>query len=82
MPHDTIYMWNLIYGTNELIYKTEIESHRKQNYSYQKERVGGISKKFGISRYTLIYTHTHTHTYIYKTTRFYCVAQGAIFYIL
>ena len=30
MPHDTIYLWNLIYGTNELIYKTETESHRKK----------------------------------------------------
>ena len=26
IPYDIIYMWNLKYGTNELIYKTETES--------------------------------------------------------
>ena len=40
---------------NELIYKTEIESHRKQNYSYQRERVGGINWEFGTSRYKPLY---------------------------
>ena len=27
-------MWNLKYGTDELIYKTETDSHRKQTYDY------------------------------------------------
>ena len=26
IPHDIIYMWNLKYDTNELIYETEIDS--------------------------------------------------------
>ena len=26
IPYDIIYMWNLKYDTNELIYKTEIDS--------------------------------------------------------
>ena len=26
IPHDTIYMWNLKYDTNTLIYKIEIDS--------------------------------------------------------
>ena len=30
MPHDIIYMWNLKYDTNELIYKTETHRHRDQ----------------------------------------------------
>ena len=35
------YMWNLKYDTNELIYKTAIDSHRKQTYAYQRgKRVG------------------------------------------
>ena len=28
-------MWNLKYGRNEPIYKTEIESHREQTCGYQ-----------------------------------------------
>ena len=27
IPYDTIYMWNLKYDTNELIYETETESY-------------------------------------------------------
>ena len=30
-------MWNLKYGINELIYKTETNSQRKQTYGYQRE---------------------------------------------
>ena len=30
-------MWNLKYGINELIYKTEIDTQRKQTYGYQRE---------------------------------------------
>ena len=35
-----IYMWNLKYDTNKLIYKTETDSRRKQIYDYQGEREG------------------------------------------
>ena len=32
-PYDITYMWNIKYGTNELIYKTEkVHRHRKQTY--------------------------------------------------
>ena len=35
IPYDITYMLNLKYETNELIYKTETDSHRKQIYGYQ-----------------------------------------------
>jgi len=38
---DTIYMWHLIYNTNELTYKTEsVHRHRKQTYGYQRGKGG------------------------------------------
>ena len=37
IPYDITYMWNLKYDTNELIYKTEIDSQiSKTNYGYQR----------------------------------------------
>ena len=43
-------------GTNELIYKTEVESQfRKQTYGYQGVRWGGINWKIGIDIHTLLY---------------------------
>ena len=43
-------------GTNELTYKTEIESQiRKQTYSYQGVMGGGINWEIGIDIYTLLY---------------------------
>ena len=35
-------MWNLKYGTNELIYKTERLTDRKQTYGYQRGK--GVGK--------------------------------------
>ena len=35
VSYDITYMWNLKYGTNELIYKTETHRHREQTYSCQ-----------------------------------------------
>ena len=36
---DNIYMWNLKYDTNKLIYKTETDSqNQKTNYGYQRDR--------------------------------------------
>ena len=37
ISYDIAYIWTLWNGTNELIYKIEIESHRcrKQSYGYQ-----------------------------------------------
>ena len=33
-------MWNLKNNTNELIYKTETDSQRKQTYGYQRGKGG------------------------------------------
>ena len=30
IPYDVAYMWNLKYGTKDLIYKTETNSHKEQ----------------------------------------------------
>ena len=45
IPYDITYMWNLKYDTNELIYKTETQRHRKQTYGYQRGKGmgGGIN---------------------------------------
>ena len=40
--HDITYMWNLKYDTNELIHKTETDSHRKQ--TWLSKRKGSIEK--------------------------------------
>ena len=53
----------------ELIYKTETELHRKQNYGYQRGKGGGISWKYEINRYILPYMSLLT-------------AWGTIFHIL
>ena len=51
-------MWNLNYDTNELSYKTEIDSQtQKTNLELPKGKGGGggINQEFGISRYTPLY---------------------------
>ena len=49
-------MYNPKKGTNELIYKTKVESQiRKQTYDYQGIRRGGITGRVGM---------TYTHYYI------------------
>ena len=42
-----MYVWNLKYDANELIYKTEIDRHRKQTYGYQRGKGGGGKIKLG-----------------------------------
>ena len=52
------YIWNLKYDTNELIYKSEIDSQtQKTNLWVPKGKVWGwgINREFGIKRYTLLY---------------------------
>ena len=42
--------------TNELTYKTDTDSQiLKTNYGYQRGKVGGRDREFGIDRYTLLY---------------------------
>jgi len=48
-------MWNLKYDTNELIYKTDTDSHRKQTMVTKGKGGGGINWEFGISRHRLLY---------------------------
>ena len=37
IPHDNIYVWNLKFDRNELVYETETDSgQRRQIYSYQR----------------------------------------------
>jgi len=53
-----LYVESKKYDTNEFIYKTESDSHRKQTYGYQREKVGGrggINWEFGIDIYTPLY---------------------------
>ena len=41
IPYDITYMWNLKYGTNERIYKTEIDSDIENRLVAAKGRRGG-----------------------------------------
>ena len=49
---DITYMWNFLKYTNELIYKTEIDS---QTYGYRRGGKGGVNWEYWINRYTLLY---------------------------
>ena len=53
------YMWNLkTKGTNELIYKTEVESQRLVTVSLSSKGKGwgqGLNQELGINIYTLLY---------------------------
>ena len=57
MSYDITYMWNLKNNTNELIYKTEIDSQtQKTNLQLPKGKGGGgINEEYGINRYTPLY---------------------------
>ena len=49
------YMWNLKNGTNESIYKTEMESQKqKTNYDYQGGKGDEINWETGIDINTLL----------------------------
>jgi len=56
-PYDIIYMWNLKYDTNELIYKAETDSDIENNLVVAKgERSGErLDWKFGVSRCKLLF---------------------------
>ena len=52
-------MWNLIYGTNELIYKTETDSQTQKTDVWLPREggggVGGTEVEFGVSGYKLLH---------------------------
>ena len=59
MPDDITYMQNLKYDTKELIYKTEADT-QKTNQWFLKGKFGsgeGIKQEFGMNRYTLYKTN-------------------------
>ena len=70
-------MWNILKNdTNEFIYKTETDWHRKQTYSYQRGIEDGTDWEFGIIRYTLLYIkYTTNKDLLYSTGKStqYCV---------
>ena len=57
VPYNIIYMWNLKYDTNELVYKTEIDSQTQKTdlWLAEEKAGGGINWEFGIKKYTLLY---------------------------
>ena len=56
IPYDVTYMWNLKYGTNEPIYKTETNSHREQTCGCQVGLKGeGEDWEFGVNGCKLLY---------------------------
>ena len=57
IPYDITYMWNLKYGTNEPIYKTNrlTDIENRLVVTNGEEGWGGIDWEFGISRCKLLY---------------------------
>ena len=54
-PHDSTYMWNLKYGTNELIYDTETDIENRGVVAKGEGSGEGKNWEFGISRFKLLY---------------------------
>ena len=48
ISYDITYMWNLKYDTNELIYKTEIDSQTEKTDLRLANRKGGGGHKLGV----------------------------------
>ena len=67
-------MWNLRYNTDDLSYKTEINSQRTDLWL----PVEGWERRIG----SLGLTEANYYIYDGQTTRSYCIAQAAIFSIL
>ena len=57
IPRDITYMWNLKYGTNETICKTETDSQTLRTDLWLPRRGGrsGMDWEFGINRYKLLH---------------------------
>ena len=55
IPYDITYIWNLKYGTDELIYKTEIDIEVRLMTTSGERVKGGKDREFGISRCKLLY---------------------------
>ena len=76
--HTKTNIWYCLYleskknGTNEPIYKTEIESQiQKTNLWLPRERGGGMNWETGVDIYTPVYIN-------YITNKNYCITQGTL----
>ena len=82
IPYDISYMQSLKYDRNLFMKQEQTHKHRKQ--STKRERGWGRDK-LGVwcqqIQTTIYKTDINRHA-IYKITRSYCIAQGAIFSIL
>ena len=68
IPYDITYMWNLKYGTNELIYKTETDSltwRTNRLVAKGKGAEEGKDWEFGVSRCKLFYTERINKVLLY-----------------
>ena len=74
IPYDVTYMWNLKYGKNEPIYKTDRLTDIENRLVVAKEEGGGrgMDLEFGVSGCKLL------HIWNGLITRFYCIAQEII----
>ena len=73
IPYDITYMWNRKYGTNELIYETEINSDVENRFVIAKSKgvKGGMDWEFGISRGKLyIYKMDNNKDLFYSTENY------------
>ena len=57
MPYYIAFVWNIKYGTNEPIYKTDTDSDRENRFVVAKEEWGdsGMDWEFGVSRCRLLH---------------------------
>ena len=53
--YDIAYMWNLIYGTNDPIYKTETDHRHGDLLLAGVEGGSGMGGEFGVGRYKLLH---------------------------
>ena len=63
MPFEITYMWNLKYGTSELIYIVQKQTHRfwKQTCGYQRGKGWGGINEFGMNLYTQLHMEERIH---------------------
>ena len=71
IPYDIIYMWNLKYDTNEIIYESKTDSQTQRPDLWLPRRKGqgaGMDWESGISRCTLVYTEWINNKFLLCST--------------
>ena len=74
IPYDVTYIWNLKHGTDESIYKTEIDSQTQRTDLWlPRGRTGGrgIDWEFGVGRCKLLYIGWINNKVLLQSTRNY-----------